>query len=97
LYLNVASLPLPFAKENSDLVPIELMIEENRTEYLVHRLQGGQRALFTPEATSAIINALFNGERVFIEAGRYHAEIVPTRFVEQYQRLMQIPMIQIPQ
>lgn len=94
MFLNVASLPLPYSG-GDDTVEVQVCIDDVLTTFIAERFWGGQRAKLPEEATCQIIEALLNYQHVTLSiGGRYHAEIVSTKFELLYQKLNSLPMIE---
>lgn len=87
MYINVHSLSIPTNPENPDKVIVLATWDGTVMEIEADRLRGGQRLLLSTDAANKIIALLENNQTITLSVGRYHGEIVPTGFSENYQKL----------
>lgn len=83
IYLNASTLPFP-SFENTNKTKIYLNYSDNPNTYetFAYRLRGNQRLLLDSETTKNLIKALFENQKVTIQAGRYRTTLLPDNFIK---------------
>lgn len=88
LYLNVYGLEIPPEAEDSDSSRVYISFREHSYAFSARRFVGGQRLLIPPHVRDEIITYLQDDQPVFIQVGRYKADIYPDKFIELFKRLI---------
>lgn len=93
LYINAYLLPIAPLPEDYSRARLEVILEDGEVmTFYPYRLQGGQRLLLPSEAANFLIELLLEGQGFTIKAGRNEIGVIPDRFDELYQKLMDLPI-----
>ncbi len=91
IYLDIYCLMIPPYECQEELGAFKMIIDGEESQWVVHRLAGGQRLWLTPEASEKLISALLDESQVSIVIGRYRTDVTLNDFVEGYAKLCCYP------
>lgn len=91
VYLDIYCLLIPPYEGQESLGSFQVIIDGQEKEWVVNRLEGGQRLWLTPEASNALISALLDECKVTIVIGRYRVEVALNDFIDGYTKLCCYP------
>jgi hypothetical protein len=88
LYINVFGLEIPpdDCDPSSSLVAISF--RDHSYQFTAPRLLGGQRLLIPDDVRNEIVDYLQNGQPIFIQVGRYQADIYPDQFLPLFKQMI---------
>ncbi|MBA3239576.1 MAG: hypothetical protein H0T62_14715 [Parachlamydiaceae bacterium] len=88
LYLNVYGLEIPPDAEDSCTSRVYFSFKDHAYHCAAARFLGGQRLLIPEYVQLEMVEYLQAGQSVFIQVGRYQANVYPEQFVSLFQAMI---------
>lgn len=88
LYLNVYGLEIPPENPNATTSRVFISFKDHSYSFSAARFVGGQRLLIPQHVQSEIVEYLQEGQTVFLQVGRYQADIYPEKFVDLFSKMV---------
>lgn len=86
LYMNVYGLEISSEPYDSSISRVFISFKDHSYHFSAQRFLGGQRLLIPECVQSEMIEYLQEGRPLFIQVGRYQADINPDKFLDLFQR-----------
>ena len=88
MYLNVYGLEIPAEQPNGSTSRVFVSFKDHSYNFSALRFTGGQRLLIPEHVQSEIVEYLQMEQSVFLQVGRYQADIYPDKFVDVFQKMV---------
>jgi len=91
LYMNVFGLEIPADPLDESNSRVFISFKDHSYTFSAQRFIGGQRLLIPLHVQNEIIETLQQGQSVYIQVGRYEANIYPNEFLQTFRRMIGQP------
>jgi len=92
LYLNVYGLEIPPEPFDCSSSRVFISFKDHSYHFSAQRFLGGQRLLIPECVQEEMVDYLQEGQPLFIQVGRYQADINPDRFVPLFNRFAAVQL-----
>lgn len=96
MYINILLMEARPCEDNPQKTKLEVIFPDETLTIYADILKGGQRLLLPGEIADLLIQKLQDDECFTLQVGSKKIEVVPDRFQESYNKLLQLEMEESP-